>query len=168
MQKTITKDIAIEEISAPTEIAQMTQKPQNTQIPVKKQIKISDTAKPLESIKATEISVPTEKIITVKAIDNNGVLQLNAEVPFNEGSSVFDYLLEAGKNEKIVISYSGGKSSAYVEGINNLFEFDRGAESGWIYTVDNIKFSVGSAKTYPNAGSVIVWKYILKVADGLS
>ena len=49
--------------------------------------------------------------------------------------------------------------SYYIEGINNLYEFDCGSESGWMYKV-NGWFPNYGCSAYPlKDGDVIVWCY---------
>ncbi len=59
----------------------------------------------------------------------------------------------------MALSYKGVASTVYVRGINNLFEFDKGSKSGWLYEV-NGKFPDRSCGTYAvKPGDVINWKY---------
>ena len=60
------------------------------------------------------------------------------EVKFTEGESCFDILERELKNAGILIesSITPATKSVYIEGINNLYEFDCGKQSGWMYTVN--------------------------------
>jgi hypothetical protein len=48
-----------------------------------------------------------------------------------------------------------------VEGINNLFEFDHGAKSGWLYRVNGSMYSKSAGAFTVKAGDVIEWLYTL-------
>ncbi len=63
---------------------------------------------------------------------------LYTEVEFTEGETVFDVLKRACSTYGIQLeySYSPTYGSNYIEGINNLYEFDCGAQSGWMYKVN--------------------------------
>lgn len=63
---------------------------------------------------------------------------LYAEVEFTEGETVFDVLKRACSDYGIQLeySYSPTYGSNYIEGINNLYEFDCGSQSGWMYKVN--------------------------------
>ena len=56
-------------------------------------------------------------------------------VTFYEGESVFNVLQRTCKQQKIHMEFSNTPiyNSAYIEGINNLYEFDVGNLSGWMY-----------------------------------
>ena len=73
-----------------------------------------------------------------KAQPKDGVIYETKEVKFTEGESCFDILERELKNEGILIesSITPATKSVYIEGINNLYEFDCGKQSGWMYTVN--------------------------------
>lgn len=48
---------------------------------------------------------------------------------------------------------------AYVEGINNLYEFDCGQLSGWMYNVNGWFPNYGCSKYTVQDGDVINWVY---------
>ncbi len=63
---------------------------------------------------------------------------LYTDVEFTAGETVFDVLQRACSDYGIQIEYSYNPvyGSDYIEGINNLYEFDCGSQSGWMYQVD--------------------------------
>lgn len=85
----------------------------------------------------------------------NGVIFPATKVEFEEGESVFDVLLRVMKEEKIHLEFVNTPvyGSVYIEGIGNLYEFDAGELSGWMYRVNG---------EFPNFGCS---KYILKNGD---
>lgn len=51
-------------------------------------------------------------------------------------------------------------SSGYIQGIDNLFEKDCTAGSGWIYTVNGTLPMMGCGAYRLQSGEVIVWRYV--------
>ena len=80
---------------------------------------------------------------------------------FYEGESVFDVLLRETKNHKIHMEYSETPlyQAAYIEGIGNLYEFDAGETSGWMYSVNGWFPNYGCSKYAVADGDVIAWVY---------
>lgn len=56
-------------------------------------------------------------------------------------------------------SFTPAYNSAYVEGINNLYEFDCGQLSGWMYNVNGWFPNYGCSKYTVQDGDVINWVY---------
>ena len=50
-------------------------------------------------------------------------------------------------------------NSAYIEGINNIYEFDGGELSGWTYLVNGKVPGVGCSEYKVKNGDVIEWLY---------
>jgi len=76
-----------------------------------------------------------------------------------DGDTVFDVLCMARDKYKLHMEYSGAGSGIYVEGINNLYEFDGGRWSGWMYCVNDWYPNYGCGVYYLKAGDVIEWNY---------
>ena len=94
----------------------------------------------------------------------NGVILAVSRVEFEEGESVFDVLKRACTYADIPIDYSytvafGGY---YIEGINNICEFDCGPQSGWMYKVNGWFPNYGSSNYILKDGDIIVWEYTCK------
>ena len=86
-------------------------------------------------------------------LPSNGIILQNMKVEFNEGDTVFDILVKLTRKKGIHMDYRGSGSNTYIEGINNLYEFDGGSNSGWMYSVNGV---------YPNYG---VGAYKVKSSD---
>ncbi len=71
-------------------------------------------------------------------VPSGGVLLSLSEVTFEEGESAFDLLKRVCQDEGVHLEFSitPGYGSAYIEGIGNLYEFDCGERSGWLYQVN--------------------------------
>ena len=83
------------------------------------------------------------------------------DVIFHEGESVFDVLLRICQENKIHMEYMDTPmyNSAYIEGIANLYEFDAGALSGWMYNVNGWFPNYGCSRYALQDGDVIQWVY---------
>lgn len=94
-------------------------------------------------------------------IPENGVIYGTREVEFYEGESVFDVLLREVKKEKIHMEFTMTPvyNSNYIEGINNLYEFDGGELSGWMYKVNGWFPNYGCSRYQLKDGDVIEWLY---------
>ena len=82
-------------------------------------------------------------------------------VTFYEGESVFDVLLRVCQENKIHMEYMDTPmyNSAYIEGIHNLYEFDCGNLSGWMYNVNGWFPNYGCSRYALQDGDVICWVY---------
>jgi hypothetical protein len=68
----------------------------------------------------------------------DGVIFPETTVTFYEGESAFNVLRREMKQAGIHLEFMNVPiyNSAYIEGINNLYEFDVGELSGWMYSVN--------------------------------
>lgn len=82
------------------------------------------------------------------------------EFEIEDGNTVLDVLKMARDKFRLHMEYSGGSGSgAYVEGINNLYEFDGGRWSGWMYCVNGWYPNYGCGVYYLKPGDKIEWNY---------
>lgn len=90
-----------------------------------------------------------------EVVPKDGVILSLKNIEFQDGESVFDVLKRELYNKKIHFEFvkTPVYNSAYIEGISNLYEFDMGEYSGWMYRVNGEKPSYGSSQ------------YILKNGD---
>lgn len=91
----------------------------------------------------------------------NGVILEPTKVTFYEGESVFDVLQRICKEKNIHMeaSWTPVYNSAYIEGIHNLYEFDCGALSGWMYSVDGWYPNYGCSRYQLVEGEKVEWRY---------
>ena len=82
-------------------------------------------------------------------------------VTFYEGESVFNVLQRVCKRQKIHMEFENTPiyNSAYIEGIHNLYEFDVGELSGWMYQVNEWFPNYGCSRYQLKDGDVIDWVY---------
>ena len=139
--------------------------PEGKPLPVEPQdVEISDTAY------TCTISISCATILDhmdwldpekVELVPEDGWILEPTEVTFYEGESVFNVLQRTGKQQGIHMEFENTPmyNSAYIEGIHNLYEFDCGELSGWMYQVNGWFPNYGCSRYQLQAGDVIEWEY---------
>ena len=94
-------------------------------------------------------------------VPSNGVILAPTKVTFYEGESVFDVLQRVCKEKGIHMesSWTPIYNSAYIEGIHNLYEFDCGELSGWMYRVNGWYPNYGCSRYQLVDGEVVEFRY---------
>lgn len=94
-------------------------------------------------------------------VPEDGVILPRTEVSFAEGDTVFQVLQKVCAAADIPLEYSWTPAydSYYVEGIQHLYEFDCGPESGWMYQVNGQFPNYGCSSYALTGGEEIVWCY---------
>ncbi|MBO5019600.1 MAG: DUF4430 domain-containing protein [Clostridia bacterium] len=94
-------------------------------------------------------------------VPKDGVIFAEKTVTFYEGESVFNLLLREMKRNKIHMEFEDTPiyNSAYIEGIANLYEFDCGELSGWMYKVNGWFPNYGCSRYQLKAGDKVEWVY---------
>ena len=102
-------------------------------------------------------------------VPEDGTLLPVTEVEFTGGNSVFDVFRQTLKNQKIHFEYvdASAYDSIYIEGIGNLYEFDCGPQSGWMYSVNGTYPGLGCSGYTLADGDVIVFSYTLNLGADL-
>lgn len=104
-----------------------------------------------------------EKLAEAKIpyVPENGEILPVTTVEFTPGETVFDVLNQVCQAADIQIEYSWTPlyDSYYIEGINHLYEFDCGVESGWMYKVNDWFPNYGCSAYELQGGEEIVWCY---------
>jgi hypothetical protein len=92
-----------------------------------------------------------------KYVPRDGIILEETQYVLRPGDTVFDVLNRAVRYNKIHMEYQGERDnvygSAYIRGINHLYEYSCGHLSGWMYKVNG---------KYPGYG---ISKYKLKDRD---
>ena len=122
-----------------------------------KEVKESKETKE-ESSDIAEKASPSVTIIIIGPEDVGTILD-TTEVELKDGDTVFDILKQVVKDNSIQMEYKGRKSSVYVQGIHNIYEFDKGPESGWVYRVNGEISQVSCGTHKLNDGDKIEWLY---------
>ena len=94
-------------------------------------------------------------------VPEDGVIFPATVVTVYEGESVFNVLQREMKRAKIHMEFVNTPiyNSAYIEGINNLYEFDGGELSGWMYKVNDWFPNYGCSRYQLKPGDVVAWIY---------
>lgn len=139
-----------------------TKEPESTMVPEAGEPKLTCTI----TIRCDTILNNRSDLDPAKAIyvPDNGCILPVVELEFEKGETVFDVLNRACKQYGIQIEYSWTPlyDSYYIEGINNLYEFDCGYESGWMYKVNGWFPNYGCSSYTLTGGETIVWCYTCK------
>ncbi len=100
-------------------------------------------------------------------VPSDGVILRTTSVTFSEGESVFDVLQRVCRQNGIHMesSWTPMYNSAYVEGINNLYEFDVSQGSGWMYSVNGWFPNYGCSRYVLQDGDSIAWRYTCDYGD---
>lgn len=94
-------------------------------------------------------------------VPSDGVILPTTSMTFSEGESVYDVLQRVCQDHGIHMesSWTPMYNSAYIEGINNLYEFDVGEESGWMYKVNGWFPNYGCSRYQVQSGDTICFVY---------
>ena len=97
----------------------------------------------------------------LEMVPSGGTILAKTTVTFYEGESVFDVLQRVCKEKGIHLesSWTPIYNSAYIEGIHNLYEFDCGSLSGWMYRVNGWYPNYGCSRYQLKDGDVVQWRY---------
>lgn len=91
----------------------------------------------------------------------DGWILYPSEIEFYEGETVFDVLKRVCNEAGIQMEseWTPMYNSYYVSGINNLYEFDCGKDSGWMYCVNGWYPNYGCSKYTLEDGDTVEWRY---------
>ncbi len=139
--------------------------PEGKPFPVEPQdAQITDTAHTCTlSISCATILDNLEWLNPEKAelVPEDGVILAASTVTFYEGESVFNVLQRTCKQNRIHMEFSETPmyNSAYIEGIHNLYEFDCGEQSGWMFKVNGWFPNYGCSRYQLQEGDVVEFVY---------
>ena len=94
-------------------------------------------------------------------VPEDGIIFPRTQVTVYEGESVFNVLQREMRRAGIHMAHRNTPmyNSAYIEAINNLYEFDVGELSGWMYKVDDWFPNYGASRYLLQPGNEIEWVY---------
>lgn len=115
------------------------------------------------SISCAAILNNTDKLDSSKKalVPSNGCILQETDVEYSEDESAFDILKKICMEQKIHLEFSQTPlyNSVYIEGINNIYEFDCGSMSGWIYRVNGNYYNYSCSEYTVNDGDKIEFLY---------
>lgn len=100
-------------------------------------------------------------------VPSDGVILPATEVSFHQGDSAFDALYKIVRDKKIHMEFSDSPmyNAVYIEGISNLYEFDCGELSGWMYSVNGYFPNYGISLYELKDGDVLELMYTCDLGD---
>jgi hypothetical protein len=172
-RKTYEKPSTAKKSTSPTKSSKSTKDKYNTDptpagkpTPTEPQDTAIDTSKKLTcvfSIRCDTILNNMGKLDPDKlpVLPEDGTILAQTTVTFSQGESVFDVLKRITRDKEIHMEFSNVPmyNSAYIEGIHNLYEFDCGELSGWMYRVNSWFPNYGCSRYVLKQGDVVEWLY---------
>lgn len=96
-------------------------------------------------------------------IPGDGIIIDFASVILKEGSSAYDQIIQAAKDYRIHTDIQAG----YVKGIGNIYEFDFGDLSGWMFKINGNFAGVSCSDYILTDNDYIEWIYSLELGKDL-
>jgi len=120
----------------------------------------SDTGSSEKSADSSGITVTIEIRCTTYSGHRDPILSKTSYTA-EAGKSVYDVLYTVCRNKDIQMEarYDSTYGSTYVKGIDNLYEYDEGSLSGWMYKVNGTYPDYGCSAYKLKDGDAIVWAY---------
>lgn len=102
-------------------------------------------------------------------IPEDGIVLPETEISVASGDSVFDVLKRACRAGKIHLEFSESAlyESAYIEGIANIYEFDCGNLSGWMFRVNGEYKNYGCSAVAVFPGDRVEFEYTCDLGHDL-
>lgn len=161
----------------PTKIPVTEEKTQETEEEKVEKTQVPQSEEPQISVLSCTLSVRCDTILNnlsrlnpekKELIPENGIILQAHTAVFSDGETVFDLLTRELKNNKIHIEFNKTiNGNAYIEGINNIYEFDCGDLSGWQYKVNGVTPNVGCSDYFLKQGDVVEWVYTCDFGNDL-
>ena len=103
-----------------------------------------------------------------ECIPDDGVF-FSAETGFDKGETVYDILKRVCEENGIQLEteYTPAFATRYIEGIGNLYEFDCGTASGWMYTVNGEYMNYGCSSCVVSDGDKVAIRYTCELGGDL-
>jgi len=96
-------------------------------------------------------------------VPEDGIIFPGTLIEVWDGDSIFDILQREMRSAGIHMAFrrTPGLDSAYVEAINNLYEFDAGPLSGWMFSLNGYFLGMGASSHILEPGDVVEWLFTL-------
>ena len=106
-----------------------------------------------------------------KYVPSNGIILDKTEYVLRNGDTAFDILDRAVRHNKIQMEYKGaeetGYGSAYVQGINHIYELSCGEGSGWTFLINGETPQYGCSQLKLEDGDYVEWIYTCNYGEDL-
>ena len=118
--------------------------------------------------KEPEPAPKKSKIVYSIVISKNEVPLQPTEMEIKDYDTVLQALISITMEKAIHMDYRGGQGpTAYVQGMGNVYEFDRGQGSGWMYRVNGIFPDRGAGVVPLLDGDRVEWLYTTNLGEDL-
>lgn len=124
---------------------------------------------PEQTVFHATLSVTCQSLVDAASLDpdkkelvpSDGVIFPETVVEFYPGESVFHLLSREMRKNGIHMEFvsTSAYRTSYVEGIGNLYEFDAGELSGWMFRVNGLFPQQGCSSYLLSDGDVVEWVY---------
>lgn len=110
---------------------------------------------------ATTITIRCDTVAgKAEHIPSDGVILAETTVMLADDATAFDQLVLAVREHELHMDKEeGAMGSVYVKGLANLYEFDYGDLSGWVFFVNGKSAEVGCGEYKLKAGDKVEWLY---------
>ena len=101
-------------------------------------------------------------------ISDNEIPLQPTEMEIEDYDTVLQALISITMQKGIHMDYRGHKgATAYVQGMGNVYEFDRGQGSGWMYRINGIFPDRGAGVVPLLDGDRVEWLYTTNLGEDL-
>ena len=118
----------------------------------------TDEQKPVSISISNPAPQPVQDVVKIKVITPYGTI-LESEQNFEDSLTVFELTKAVLDNAQIQFDFSGSEKSAYIKGINGLYEKDMGQNSGWLYFVNGELAHCGCGQYKLKPDDQVTWHY---------
>ncbi|WP_144023717.1 DUF4430 domain-containing protein [Paenibacillus sp. FSL H8-0548] len=101
----------------------------------------------------------TVKLSVEKRSLGEGDIVAPVTITIQAGDTAFTALKRALDDKGVALQYTGSEASVYVQSIDGLAELDKGAGSGWMYSVNGIFPQISAGAYTLKNGDVLRWQY---------
>ncbi len=101
-----------------------------------------------------------QKYIEDGVIPSDGIILEESQYSLHEGDSAFTVLKSALNENNVLFDYTNvSEHSVYVKGISNVYEYDGGDLSGWMYSVNGVFPTAACSEYILENGDEVRWMY---------
>lgn len=102
-----------------------------------------------------------------RIVPADGIILPQTTARVNSGKTVYDLLVAVCEQHGIQMEHKGSSLGQYIEGINNLYEFDVGPLSGWDYEVNGVIPGYAVSQYVLKTGDAVQFRYTCDLGNDL-